>query len=167
MDATLPLTTSDRESALGQADRLELRLWLRLLTCANLIEREIRARLARDFATTLPRFDALAQLERAPGGLTMGELSGRLMVSNGNVTGLVARLVREGLVAREPNPEDRRRSRVRLTLAGRRAFEAMTPAHARWIDAAMRGLTRGEKTRLLALLARLKLSAQAPAGKAR
>jgi len=166
MDGASPVA-ADRESAVGQADQIELRLWLRLLTCASLIERDVRARLAREFATTLPRFDVLAQLDRAPAGLTMGELSGRLMVSNGNVTPLVGRLARDGLVAREPNPDDRRRSRVRLTPAGKRAFDAMTPAHARWIEAAMRGMARADKAKLLALLGRLKLSAQAPPAPAR
>ena len=163
MDFALPTPASDRESALAQGDRLELRLWLRLLTCSSLIERRVRRHLARDFAITLPRFDALAQLDRAPEGLTMGALSQRLMVSNGNVTGLVGRLVREGLVAREAPARDRRRARVRLTAAGKREFDAITPAHARWIDEALRGLGRGEMARLHELLGRLKRAAQAPA----
>jgi DNA-binding MarR family transcriptional regulator len=155
---------SDRESALLSADKLELKLWLRLLTCSNLIEGEVRARLRETFATTLPRFDLLAQLDRAPDGLTMGELSSRLMVSNGNVTGLTDALVREGLVSRLPEPEDRRSLRIRLTPAGKHAFDAMTPTHEQWIDQMMAGLTRAEMAHLLELLGRLKLSAQRAAG---
>jgi DNA-binding MarR family transcriptional regulator len=154
--------TSDRESALMSDDKLELKLWLRLLTCGNLIESEVRARLRRSFATTLPRFDLLAQLDRAPMGLTMGELSSRLMVSNGNVTGLTDALVREGLVSRLPEPDDRRSLRIRLTAAGKRAFDAMTPTHEQWIDEMMAGLTRAEMARLLELLGRLKLSLRRP-----
>lgn len=152
------LAASDRESALFSDDKLELKLWLRLLTCGNLIEGEVRARLRETFATTLPRFDLLAQLDRAPEGLTMGELSSRLMVSNGNVTGLTDALVREGLVSRVPEPDDRRSLRIRLTSLGKRAFDAMTPVHEQWIDEMMAGLTRAEMAHLLELLGKLKLS---------
>jgi DNA-binding MarR family transcriptional regulator len=152
---------NDRESALVRDDKLELRVWLRLLTCANLIEGHVRAGLRETFSITLPRFDLLAQLDRAPDGLTMGELSDRLMVSNGNITGLVDRLVTEGLIARAPSPSDRRRSRVKLTPAGKRAFDAMTPVHERWVDDLLAGLSRTEMADLLALLAKLKRSVQA------
>ena len=150
---------SDRESAVASGDKLELRLWLRLLTCSNLIEGEVRARLRETFATTLPRFDLLAQLDRAPDGLTMGELSSRLMVSNGNVTGLTDALVREGLVSRLTDPDDRRSLRIRLTPEGKRAFDAMTPTHEQWIDQMMAGLSRAEMAHLLELLGKLKRSA--------
>ncbi|HEV2547370.1 MAG TPA: MarR family transcriptional regulator [Stellaceae bacterium] len=148
----------DRESSVGGDDKLELRLWLRLLTCSHLIESEVRQRLRERFATTLPRFDLLAQLDRAPEGLTMGELSSRLMVSNGNVTGLAEALVREGLVSRVPEPEDRRSLRLRLTAAGKRAFDAMTPVHEQWIDTMMQGLSRAEMAHLIELLGKLKQS---------
>jgi DNA-binding MarR family transcriptional regulator len=166
MDQDGPIVpVTDRESVVARDDKLELRVWLRLLTCANLIESRVRAGLREDFAITLPRFDLLAQLDRAPDGLTMGELSDRLMVSNGNITGLVERLTGEGLIARAPAPGDRRRSRVKLTQAGKRAFDAMTPTHERWIDDLFAGLTRAEMADLLALLAKLKHSIQArPSG---
>ncbi len=153
------MSAPDRESALASDDKLELRVWLRLLTCSNLIEGEVRARLREVFATTLPRFDLLAQLDRAPEGLTMSELSSRLMVSNGNVTGLTEALVREGLVSRLPEPEDRRSLRIRLTDAGKRSFDAMTPTHEQWIDRLMGGLSRAEMANLLELLGKLKRSA--------
>jgi DNA-binding MarR family transcriptional regulator len=151
----------DLESALSHADRLELRVWLRLLTCTNLIDRRVRAGLREQFGITLPRFDLLAQLDRAPEGLTMGELSKRLMVSNGNVTGLAERLVQEGLVSREASAHDRRSQRVRLTPAGKRAFDAMTPAHRHWTEDLMADLGRDEMQRLHELLGRLKLSLEA------
>lgn len=151
-------SSSDRESALMSGDKRQLKLWLRLLTCSNLIESEVRARLRARFGTTLPRFDLLAQLDRAPDGLTMGELSSRLMVSNGNVTGLTDALEREGLVSRAPEPEDRRSLRIRLTPAGKGAFDAMTPVHEEWIEMMMNGLTRGEMAHLLELLGKLKHS---------
>jgi DNA-binding MarR family transcriptional regulator len=160
------VSAPDRESALLSDDKLELKLWLRLLTCSSLIEGEVRARLRETFATSLPRFDLLAQLDRAPEGLTMGELSSRLMVSNGNVTGLTDALVREGLVSREPEPDDRRSLRIRLTETGKRSFDAMTPTHEQWIDRMMAGLSRAEMAHLLELLGKLKQSVRSAAGPA-
>jgi DNA-binding MarR family transcriptional regulator len=155
-----PPSPTDRESAIARDDKLELRVWLRLLTCASLIETRVRAGLRQEFDITLPRFDLLAQLDRAPEGLAMGELSDRLMVSNGNITGLTDRLVTEGLVSRSPLRADRRQARVKLTPAGKRAFDAITPAHERWVDEMLAGLTRPEMAQLLELLARLKRSVQ-------
>jgi DNA-binding MarR family transcriptional regulator len=148
----------DRESALASDTKLELKVWLRLLTCTTLIEREVRQKLRERFDTTIARFDLLSQLDRAPKGLTMGELSSRLMVSNGNVTGLTDALLREGLVSRAPEPGDRRSLRIRLTHAGKQFFDAMTPVHERWIDRLMMGLTRAEMAHLLELLGKLKQS---------
>jgi DNA-binding MarR family transcriptional regulator len=159
MTAKLALVP-DRESAIDQTDKIELRVWLRLLTCTNMIESQVRTRLREDFDTTLPRFDLLAQLEREAQGLTMGELSSRLMVSGGNVTGLVDSLQREGLVDREPHPDDRRRQIIRLSAKGRTAFDAMTPVHERWVDAMMAELSRGEMAELISLLGKLKASIQ-------
>ena len=152
------VTLHDRESALASDTKLELKVWLRLLTCTTLIEREVRQSLRERFNTTIARFDLLSQLDRAPRGLTMGELSSRLMVTNGNVTGLTDALVREGLVSRAPEPDDRRSLRIRLTAAGKQFFDAMTPVHERWIDRLMAELTRAEMAHLLELLGRLKQS---------
>ncbi len=151
----------DRESLAPAEAKLELRVWLRLLTCATLIEQRVRSRLRTRFDTTLPRFDLLAQLERAPKGLTMGELSSRLMVSNGNVTGLADRLVQEGLAARAAKPRDRRAQLLRLTPKGRRAFDGMTPDHEAWIGEMLAGLSAPEMHGLLALLGKLKESLNA------
>jgi DNA-binding MarR family transcriptional regulator len=154
----------DRERGHENSEHLQLRAWLRLLTCANLIETRVRAGLRETFAITLPRFDVLSQLARAQGadhpeGLTMGQLSQRMMVSAGNVTGLVDGLVADGLIVRQAQAKDRRSARVRLTPAGRRAFESMLPTHERWIDEAFAALDPAELKRLLVLLAKLKTSA--------
>lgn len=146
----------DRESASRPADHRALRLWLRLLTCTQLIEREVRRRLRARFATTLPRFDLLSQLERHPDGLKMNELSRRMMVTGGNVTGIVDQLVKEGLVARRPEPVDRRAFRVRLTRAGERAFAEMAREHETWIVSILSGLSRREHAELYSLLATVK-----------
>ncbi|MEQ8433739.1 MAG: MarR family transcriptional regulator [Oceanicaulis sp.] len=133
-----------------------LRLWLRLLTCAHHIESGVRDGLRRDFATTLPRFDVLAALDRFPDGLTMGELSRWLLVSNGNVTGLVTRLESEGLIEKVRSAADRRSTRVKLTNAGSSTFAEMAHAHEGWIDQLFAGLDAGEAEQLLDLLGRLK-----------
>jgi len=138
--------------------KTELRLWLRLLACANLIEVEIRQRLRERFDTTLPRFDLMAQLERTEDGLLLGELSRRMMVSNGNVTGLVERLVQSGLIERNANESDRRAVRVRLTDEGRRVFAEMAKEHADWIAEFFEGLAEDEQEALLSQLSGLKSS---------
>lgn len=151
----------DADWTVGEAPadhRSELRLWLRLLTCANLIEAEIRRRLREHFGTTLPRFDLMAQLERAPGGVLLGELSRRMMVSNGNVTGLVERLAQEGLIVRETPQTDRRAVRVRLTSGGRAVFARMAAAHSDWVAELLAGLAPAEQEHLWGQLGALKAS---------
>lgn len=126
----------DLETALAGSPpghKADLRLWLRMLSCVNLVEAEIRRRLREQFATTLPRFDLLAQLDRMPNGLTLGEISRRMMVSNGNVTALAAGLVTDGVVERRAEAADRRIQRLCLTSSGRRAFENQSAEHERWI----------------------------------
>jgi DNA-binding MarR family transcriptional regulator len=113
--------------------REPLRLWLRMLAATNEMERELRRRLRIEFDTTLPRFDALAALDRAPEGLSMSELSRRLMVSNGNTTVLVDALVKEGHVQRCVSESDRRSFTVSLTPPGKKAFARMADAHAVWV----------------------------------
>ena len=151
---TLGLT--DRETISRADDHRALRIWLRLLTCTQLVEREVRSRLRERFNTTLPRFDLMAQLERVPGGLKMGELSKRMMVTGGNVTGITDGLAKEGLVERVADPGDRRATLVRLTRAGRRAFAAMAAEHERWIVESFEELSGREMATMAALLARLK-----------
>ena len=140
------------------ADHGALRLWLRLLACTNLIEAPLRQQLRRSFAESLPRFDLMAQLERHPQGLSMRELSQRLMVTGGNVTGLTDRLVAQGWVERQATQEDRRRVTVRLTAAGRRHFKAMAREHEDWVQSLLSGLNPTEQSQLFELLGRLKNS---------
>jgi DNA-binding MarR family transcriptional regulator len=148
----------------GKGERASLRTWLRLLACTNLVEREVRARLRDRFDTTLPRFDVLAQLDAVSGEpephLTMSELSRRLMVTNGNLTALIERLVQEGLVKRDPAPGDKRTQIVSLTASGKKSFDAMTPEHQRWIDYLFSGLSSSESRHLFELLGKLRSSVQ-------
>jgi len=152
----LRLVHPDRETRARADDHRALRLWLRLLTCSQLIERHVRSRLRSRFGITLPRFDLMSQLERHPEGLKMNELSRRMMVTGGNVTGIVDQLVKEGLVARVVEPADRRAFRVRLTRAGDKAFAEMARAHEEWVVALLAGLGRRDSDALMQLLARLK-----------
>jgi DNA-binding MarR family transcriptional regulator len=151
-----PRAVLDFETRVSNADHAALRLWLRLFTCGLMVERVIRARLRERFGITLARFDYLAQLARAPQGLRMKELSRRLMVTGGNVTGLTRQLVDEGLVDRRAIDGDRRVQIVRLTAKGRRAFDAMAEEHERWIVELFGALKADERDRLFGLLGRLK-----------
>ena len=147
-------------SSLG--DHHSLRLWLRLLSCSNDIETQIRQRLRSRFGMTLARFDYLAQLHRHPGGLRMNALSRYLMVTGGNVTGLTDELEKDGLVAREDDPDDRRSYRVSLTARGRKAFEKIASVHEGWVVELLGGVTEADRQQLFDLLGRLRvrLSAQ-------
>jgi len=146
----------DREFIARRDDHSALRIWLRLLTCTQLIEKRVRAGLREEFATTLPRFDLMAQLERHPEGLKMNELSRLLMVTGGNVTAIVDQLEKEGLVERLDEPDDRRAFLIRLTRSGDRSFAEMARAHETWVVELLAGLSSRERDELLKLLAKLK-----------
>ncbi len=134
----------------------ELRLWLRLLTCTQLIERQVRTDLREQWGTTLPRFDLMAQLEREPEGMRMNELSRRMMVTGGNITGITDQLEAEGLVERAEVEGDRRGYLVRLTPKGRQQFNAMAQAHEAWIVDAFASLSARDIQTLHALLGKVK-----------
>jgi DNA-binding MarR family transcriptional regulator len=172
MTAVLDDAPRDLESRVSDDHHQALKLWLRLLSCTNRIEATIRNRLRSEFGITLPRFDLLAQLERHPEGLRMVELSQRLMVTGGNVTGITDQLEREGLVVRAEHPTDRRAYAVRLTPAGRRMFRRMAATHENWVVTLLDGWTAEQKAQVQALLATLKnhlasLEAAAPGARRR
>jgi DNA-binding MarR family transcriptional regulator len=133
-----------------------LRLWLRLFTCSTMIAQHVDSALKREFGSSLPRFDLLSQLERAPDGLRMGELSERTLTTGGNVTWLVRALEADGLVTRRVLDTDRRAAIVRLTRAGRRHFAAMARAHERWISTLFASLSPAERKDLHSLLGSVK-----------
>ena len=149
--------------ARGHSEHPEaLRLWLRMLTLTQLVEKQVRSQLREQFETTLPRFDLMAQLERNSGGLKMNELSRRMMVTGGNVTGITDQLVAEGLVERIDVEGDRRAYRVRLTPRGRKQFREMARRHEGWIVAAFEGLSPREIEALHALLGKVKQHVNQP-----
>ena len=133
-----------------------LRLWLRMLTCTQLIEKKVRAGLRDEFSTTLPRFDLLAQLEREPQGMKMTELSRRMMVTSGNITPVTDQLVKEGLIDRSSVDGDRRAWLIRLTPSGRALFKKMAKRHEAWIVQAFDTLSSKEMQNLHGLLGRVK-----------
>jgi DNA-binding MarR family transcriptional regulator len=139
-----------------------LRLWLRLLSCSTRIESTIRQRLREQFDITLPRFDLMAQLEREPEGLSMGDLSRRMMVTGGNVTAIVDQLEQEQLVVRNPLPGDRRAYRVCLTASGRRAFDQMAQVHEAWIVDMLSPLSERQQHQMYKLLGQLKQGSMPP-----
>ena len=143
----------------------ELRLWLRLLTCTTLIEGEVRGRLRERFDVTLPRFDLMAQLDKVPDGMTLSDVSKRMMVSNGNVTGLVERLVESGHVDRRTSDTDRRVQVIRLTKLGRAEFRKMAEEHEGWIAEIFGDLAPKDVRELMRLLAKTKASASKAAQK--
>ncbi len=150
----------DLESRTVPEDHQDLRLWLRLLTCCTLIESDIRGRLRAEHNTTLPRFDLMAQLERAPKGMKMSELSRHMMVTNGNITGITDQLEKEGLVERNKVATDRRSSIIKLTAKGKQAFEQMANSHEEWIQGLFSGLPESTRQKLFEGLGELKLITQ-------
>ena len=157
MDALADQSRLDHESRIEQDDHHAIRLWLRLLTCTNLVERHLRNRLRKRFDTTLPRFDLMAQLAREPNGLTMGDLSQRMMVSGGNVSGIAAQLEGEGLIRREPVEGNRRAFCVTLTRAGLKRFNEMAKAHEVWVAECLGNLSDDDYEQMMGVLRQIKL----------
>ena len=155
------LKSKKRISKAGKsADKERLRLWIRLLRTTRTVEAELRERLRTEFGSTLPRFDVMSALSRHASdhaaksayGMKMSELSRMLMVSNGNVTGIVERLAEEGLLLREADPDDRRAARVKLTRKGTAEFERQAAAHQQWLNECLAGISAADAAEIAALL---------------
>ena len=145
------------EPSLAQdGSKLRLRFWLGLLKTSRMVENTVRERLRRQFDTTLPRFDVMAMLAKSGNGLKMSDLSSQLMVSNGNVTGIIDRLVSDGLVMRVSIKGDRRATLVRLTARGAAEFGNMAKAHEDWVAELFSGLTDAEIDRTIATLTQIR-----------
>lgn len=137
---------------------LDLRVWVRLLSCVMQMEKRLRRNFIEEFNTTLPRFDVMASLDRHPEGQTMGDLSRSLLVSKGNVTAIVRQLEAQKLVVSMVDPNDRRSAIVALTEKGRHLFDEMAAAHHGWVQALMSDFPRTRQRELFDLLADLKAS---------
>ena len=156
MNAKIADVSLDHESRIQQGDHHAVRLWLRLLTCTNLTERHLRNRLRTQFNITLPRFDLMAQLAREPKGLTMGDLSQRMMVSGGNVSGIASQLEAEGLISREPVLGNRRAFCVTLTFVGQQLFSEMAEAHEGWVAECLGNLSNADCEQMMSVLKQIK-----------
>jgi DNA-binding MarR family transcriptional regulator len=133
-----------------------LRVHLRLATCRNLLMREARRSVER-WQLTLPQFDVLAELSRAVDqGFTFVELSRLLLVTSGNLTGIVDRLENDGLVRRETDDRDRRLVRIVLTKKGRQLVEQIMPLHAADIHAMLAFMPAEQLASLNEMLGRLR-----------
>jgi DNA-binding MarR family transcriptional regulator len=151
---------ADHEFRAHADQHASLRLWLRLLSCTTRVEDKIRQKLRESFDITLPRFDLMAQLERHPDGLSMGELSRRMMVTGGNITTIVDQLEKESLVLRVVGVNDRRSFTVKLTQAGKDAFTDMAIAHEAWVADLFEGLSVDQQSQLYTLLGAMKKNLQ-------
>ena len=151
---------ADHEFRAHADQHASLRLWLRLLSCTTRVEDKIRQKLRESFDITLPRFDLMAQLERHPDGLSMGELSRRMMVTGGNITTIVDQLEKEKLVLRVVGVNDRRSFTVKLTQAGKDAFTNMAIAHEAWVADLFESLSVSQQTELYTLLGAMKKNLQ-------
>lgn len=136
-----------------------LRMWVKLLGVTRAAEGELREFLRVRYATTLPRFDVMAALWRRREGVTMGELSRMLLVSNGNVTAVVDRLESEGLVRRAPSETDRRAVHVALTPEGARQFELYAADHEAKVSRLFSTLSERDLDTLTDILKRMAVAA--------
>lgn len=157
------MKTKETQTALEKMEqtpsrKMALRIWLGLLTSSQLIEKKVRGRFRTEFETTLPRFDVLAALAREPKGRTMGEVSRWLLVSSGNITGIISRLVDDGLVTRQLSTGDRRSHLVKLSPKGKREFERLSIAHEKWVRNMLSGMQLDDMVALDELLKKVKLS---------
>ncbi len=148
--------TFDVETRISTESSNELKLWLRLHTCNNLILNYVREKMRQQFQTTLPRFDLMAQLAGHKNGLKMGELSERLMVSNGNITTITLQLEKEELIERLVNYEDRRSTFVRLTSKGNRLYKKLDAAYEQWLKEAFTQLSETQHKKIYKSLSDLK-----------
>lgn len=151
---TVASKTRDRASE-QPLSKQRLRLWLRLLRAARMIEADLRERLRTEFAITLPQFDVMAALARHEDGINMTELSRMLVVSNGNVTGIIDRLAAEKLVLRQAPANDRRSFIVRLTPKGAAQFAAVAKAHEGWVNKLLDGVDAAQAEALIGQLSGL------------
>ena len=137
-------------------EREVLRTWLDLLTAANALKKSVDTGFRNEFGMSISRFDVLSALDRAgPEGLRAGALSQRLRVTEGNTTQVTAPLIREGLVKRSTDPEDKRGAVFRLTRKGEKLFAKMADSHRQWIVDANAEFSEPQLKSLRRLLGRL------------
>jgi len=136
-----------------------LKLWIELIRCSNLLERNIDKNFRQQYGQSIARFDVLSQLERElEAGLTVGELGHKLIASKGNITGLVNRMIKDGLVTKQSKTEDRRCFQVKMSAKGLALFKDMAENHASWISSSFNSLKIASMKDITSLLAETRLS---------
>ena len=124
-----------------ERQRESLKLWIELIRYSSKLEQIIDDNLRQNFGQNISRFDVLSQLERENGnGLTVGELAQRLIASKGNITGLLDRMKKDGLVSRAEKPEDRRSFQINITKKGLKLFNKMADSNAKWVAQSFRSI---------------------------
>ena len=151
-------TKEKSKELVAEHSKESLRTWLRMLSCETVIEQQLRTLLRENFSVTLPQFDVLSELERAGDPLTMSQLSKELMVSNGNVTGVIDRLEKTGFAKRVRAEHDRRVQYIELTPKGRKEFDKMAAQHERWLADLLSDLSLPEMSKLQELLLKTRQS---------
>ena len=136
------------------------RAWLELVRCFSRIERILMRRLSDEFNSSLPRYDVLTALALAPEALTMGALASMLMVTKGNITGVVTRLKKEGLVRKIASETDRRIQSVTMTEKGRTLWSAMHARYDRTIAEVLSGQSKEDLRSLTQALKVTRLAVQ-------
>jgi DNA-binding MarR family transcriptional regulator len=124
------------------------------------LAREIEARLEpvyREHGLEPGWHDILATLRRSGGRLRPTDLTNASMLTSSGTTKRLDKLEDAGLIAREPDPDDRRGTLIGLTPAGRRLIDELTPAHLDNERRILGGLSEAEQRRLADLLRKLQL----------
>jgi len=143
-------------ATLNESRKTALRAWLKLLAASNQIRKELQSRLQDAHGISLSRFDVLANLYRAPAsGVRLSDLSKQLMVSNGNVTQVIAPLIKDGFVIRCASEKDARVATASLSQKGIETFEAMAADHAIWVEELLGGLSHSEQQSITQLLTQI------------
>lgn len=132
--------------------QIETRLWLQLLSLHGELFASLNSVLSSEFGLSLAKFDVLAQLDRYPEGLALGQLSQNLKVSGGNVSGLVQRLLADDLISKAMSSEDRRSFIVRLTPKGAALFRKAADIHKRHLSKRLENIPPQELDSALGVL---------------
>ena len=125
----------------SERQRESLKLWIELLRYSSKLEQIIDDKLRQNYGQNISRFDVLSQLVReTESGLTVGELAGRLIASKGNITGLLDRMGKDGLIRKQAKTDDRRSYLVHITEKGQSLFDEMAENNALWVEQALKSI---------------------------
>lgn len=110
--------------------KIETRIWLSVLSIESNIFSKLNGALSAQFGISVAKFEFLAQIERYPDGISLSQISANLKVTSGNVSGLVRRLLADGLITKTMSLEDRRSFIAKFTPEGKELFDKANILHA-------------------------------------